>query len=437
MESNAGFARRDQPWTRLTGAPAWDLQPTPLLHEFSGRCRLFVANLPQSVTEDSLRALFSEFGQISDIYIGKGNQFSFIKMDTRVNAENARQQLDGKPLDGRTLRVRLAAHASAIRVTQLPPLVSNELLHLAFSSFGTVERAIVSADDRGRSLCEGIVEFARKSSSLAALKKCHSECLLLSSTPIPVIVTPLESRDEEEGVLEKSLSLHSNDYRMEREIGPRFAEPGGIEWEMARKWKQLAEIETQRKEQLEAEFKDLREGLRQQMEALKVEERTRVLREQLREMENESQKLCAERESRLESERRREEQRRQTEALLRQQEEALLRGRSDADLGSLRRQESELRQQANALQQLLDRQEAALRSMSDVQPDFQSQQQSLPANLAQTGNQFLTSMRSMAPQNNAPPQQQFQPPPQPQYIHQQHQNRGGGMQNSFKRNRRF
>jgi proline- and glutamine-rich splicing factor len=138
-----------QQWTRLTGAPAWDLAPNINQNQtFTGRCRLFVANLPQNVSEESLRSLFGEFGQISDIYIGKGNQFAFIKMDTKHNAELAKQQLDGKPFEGRTLRVRLAAHASAIRVTQLPPFVSNELLSLAFSSFGVVERAIVSADDR-------------------------------------------------------------------------------------------------------------------------------------------------------------------------------------------------------------------------------------------------------------------------------------------------
>ena len=85
---------------------------------------------------------------------------------------------------------------------------------------------------RGRSLNEGIVEFARKSSSQAAIKKCQNECLLLSSSPIPVVVSPLESRDEEEGVPEKSV-LHSAEYRSEREMGPRFAEPGTIEWEVS------------------------------------------------------------------------------------------------------------------------------------------------------------------------------------------------------------
>ena len=84
----------------------------------------------------------------------------------------------------------------------------------------------------GRSLGEGIVEFARKSSAQAALKKCQNECLLLSTTPIPVVVTPLESRDEEEGVPERAV-MHVPEYRQEREVGPRFAEGGTVEWEVS------------------------------------------------------------------------------------------------------------------------------------------------------------------------------------------------------------
>lgn len=329
-----------------------------------GRCRLFVANLPSNVTEESLRKLFAEFGKMSDIYIGKGNQFAFIKMDTRSNAENAKNALDGKSFEGRTLRVRLAAHAAAIKVTNLPPCVSNELLHLAFSTFGPVERAIVVADDRGRSLNEGIVEFARKSSAQAAIKKCQNECLLLSSTPIPVVVTSLESRDEEEGVPEKNV-LYTAEYRKEREVGPRFAEMGTIEYEIAKKWLHLAQIEAQRRESFESEMKDMHENFKNQMEYFQLEESTKKLREQLIEMENQSKKLDAERGARFDYERQREEQRRQHENMLRAQEEQLIGPQGNQnDMNNLRRQESELRQQANALQQLLDRQESALRQMN-------------------------------------------------------------------------
>ncbi|XP_054165937.1 paraspeckle component 1-like [Oppia nitens] len=434
-----------QKWTRLTGAPAWDLSSEDSIQNFTGRCRLFVANLPQSASEESLRELFSTFGQISDIFIGKGNQFAFVKMDTKTNAENAKQAIDGKSIDGRNLRVRLAAHAAAVKVSQLPPHASNELLRLAFSAFGPVERAVVSADDRGRSLSEGFVEFARKSSSQAALKKCQNECLLMSSTPIPVVVTPLESRDDEEGVPEKSV-LHAPDYRVERELGPRFAEPGSMEWEMARKWKQLSEIETQRREALESEIRDLRDSLRQQMEFLRVEETTKQLREQLRQMETESQKLCEEREQRLAEERRREDQRRQTEQMLRSQEEQLLRRNQEQDLVGLRRQEAELRQQANALQQLLDRQESALRQMGAQEATIggpqtpamdaaaHAQMQQMAAFSGQMSNQFVGQMTPLR-----------QPQPQPQWSGGRGGG-GGGMGSNIgsnngmhfnKRNRRF
>jgi hypothetical protein len=46
--------------------------------------------------------------------------------------------LDGKVLKGRTLRVRSAPHSAAVRVKNLSPFVTNELLEKAFSIFGDV-----------------------------------------------------------------------------------------------------------------------------------------------------------------------------------------------------------------------------------------------------------------------------------------------------------
>lgn len=181
---------------------------------------------------------------------------------------------------------------------------------------------------------------------------------------MPVVVTSLESRDEEEGVPEKN-AMHSVEYRTEREYGPRFAEPGTVEFEVAKKWKQLTLIEQQRRDAFEAEMRDMHDNFKNQMEYIKIEETTKQLREQLRQMEAQSQKLNSGRETRYDMERQREEQRRQHESMLRQQEEQLIGPGVPADLNSLRRQESELRQQANALQQMLDRQETSLRSMND------------------------------------------------------------------------
>jgi len=48
--------------------------------------------------------------------------------DTRAHAEAAKDELDLSKLNGRQLRVRFALHASALRLKELSPYVSNELL---------------------------------------------------------------------------------------------------------------------------------------------------------------------------------------------------------------------------------------------------------------------------------------------------------------------
>ncbi|MEA2079126.1 MAG: RNA-binding protein [Pseudomonadota bacterium] len=75
--------------------------------------KLFVGNLPQDATEESVRALFAEFGTVrsvsvaSDIFTGKCKGFGFIEMEGH-EARAAQAALDGHMLGGgdRSLRVR-------------------------------------------------------------------------------------------------------------------------------------------------------------------------------------------------------------------------------------------------------------------------------------------------------------------------------------------
>ncbi|RWS28147.1 splicing factor: proline- and glutamine-rich-like protein [Leptotrombidium deliense] len=362
----SGYPGHGNDWAKnmpILGAPTFDLKMKEKGEEgkkFTGRCRVFVANLPNDVNEDKLRKLFETYGEVSEVFLGKGNSFAFVKMDTRKNAEAARAALDFKNYEGRTLRVRLAAHAAAIRIKNLSPMVTNELLEHSFSFFGEIERAIVITDDRGRSIGEGIVEFARKSSAQQALKRCTAECFLITSVPKPVYVEPFEQRDEEEGFPEKHINKHQQDFRQEREVGPRFAEPGTFEHDFAMRWKQLFELEKQKRERLEIEIQEARNMLQEQMEYSRVEHQTKVLREQLRQMEEQSHKLAQIRTDRVTDERRRDEERQRQEMMMRQQEEDILRRQQVQDYSALRRQENELRMQANALQELLDRVSAIL-----------------------------------------------------------------------------
>ena len=59
----------------------------------------------------------------------------------------------------------------AVRVSNLGPWVSNELLHYSFSIFGDIERCVVMVDDRGKTKGEGLVEFERKNVALEAVRR--------------------------------------------------------------------------------------------------------------------------------------------------------------------------------------------------------------------------------------------------------------------------
>lgn len=82
---------------------------------------------------------------------------------------------------GRALKVRFAPSSATVKVKNLTPWVSNELLERAFSVFGEIERAVVIVDERGKSTGEGIVEFARKPCAQQAIRKCTDGCYFLTA----------------------------------------------------------------------------------------------------------------------------------------------------------------------------------------------------------------------------------------------------------------
>ena len=73
--------------------------------------KLYVGNLPFSATEDDLRTLFSEYGEvhsvnlISDRETGRPRGFGFIEME---GADQAIEALDGRDFEGRNLKVNVA-----------------------------------------------------------------------------------------------------------------------------------------------------------------------------------------------------------------------------------------------------------------------------------------------------------------------------------------
>ena len=74
---------------------------------------IYVGNLPFSATEDELRNLFGQFGTVhsvklvSDRETGRPRGFGFVEMDDD-SAATAIQQLNGKDMGGRSLRINEA-----------------------------------------------------------------------------------------------------------------------------------------------------------------------------------------------------------------------------------------------------------------------------------------------------------------------------------------
>ncbi|XP_041932369.1 splicing factor, proline- and glutamine-rich isoform X1 [Alosa sapidissima] len=291
---------------------------------YTQRCRLFIGNLPNDITEAEFKKLFAKYGEPSEIFINQSKGFGFIRLESRALAEIAKAELDDVPMKGRQLRVRFATHSAALSVKNLSPFVSNELLDEAFSQFGLVERAVVIVDDRGRSTGKGIVEFAHKPAARKAIDRCNDGVFLLTTTPRPIVVEPLEQYDDEDGLPEK-LAQKNPKYQKEREQPPRFAHRGTFEFEYSQRWKSLDEMEKQQRQQVEKNIREAREKLESEMEDAFHEHQANMLRqdllrrqEELRRMEEmHNQEMQKRKEMQLRQE---EERRRREEEMLRQRE---------------------------------------------------------------------------------------------------------------------
>ncbi|XP_064609918.1 paraspeckle component 1-like isoform X2 [Liolophura sinensis] len=282
--------------------------------KFTMRCRLFVGNLTAETSEEEFKSMFEPFGELSEVYLNPQRGFGFCRLDYRSNAEAAKAALDGTVRKGRTLRVRFASHGAALRVKNLSPVVSNELLESAFSQLGEVERAVVVCDDRGKSTGEGLVEFARKQVALSAMKRINDGVFMLTAAPRPIFVEPLEQKDEEDGLAEKFLPKNDQ-YRKEREVEPRFAQPGSFEFSFASKWKQIVEMEKSQLEQVKRNVEEAKLKLEGEMETAQMEHQEELLRKDLMRQQEELRRL---QEIRQQSELRR---RQEMEMRMRQQED--------------------------------------------------------------------------------------------------------------------
>jgi RNA recognition motif-containing protein len=75
---------------------------------------MYVSNLSFHTSDEDLRALFQEFGEVSSAKVitdkvsGRSRGFGFVEMADEAAAKQAMQELEGKEIEGRSLSVTVA-----------------------------------------------------------------------------------------------------------------------------------------------------------------------------------------------------------------------------------------------------------------------------------------------------------------------------------------
>ncbi len=75
---------------------------------------IYVGNLPKTITEEAVRKVFEEYGEVAEVklikdqYTGELRGFGFIEMPAKADAQKAIEEVDGTELEGNTLIVNEA-----------------------------------------------------------------------------------------------------------------------------------------------------------------------------------------------------------------------------------------------------------------------------------------------------------------------------------------
>ena len=70
--------------------------------------KLYVGNLNYKTTEETLKQLFAQYGEVTSVNILQGRGFGFVEMATPESSQDAKEKLNGTDLEGRKIIVNEA-----------------------------------------------------------------------------------------------------------------------------------------------------------------------------------------------------------------------------------------------------------------------------------------------------------------------------------------
>lgn len=83
--------------------------------------KLFVGNLPFSITEEKIKEIFEQYGEITSLKLitdretGRSRGFAFVEFADKDSAEKAIKEYNGQNLEGRSIVVKEANDKKADR----------------------------------------------------------------------------------------------------------------------------------------------------------------------------------------------------------------------------------------------------------------------------------------------------------------------------------
>jgi polyadenylate-binding protein len=149
---------------------------------------VIVHDLPTTATEDFLRNLFSEIGDVRQNGItlksrtdrnGRQSSYAFVQFDSRDSAIRAINEMNYTKLDGVPIRIMLADNEtkSLLRsgqgnlfVKNLDPTIEDSQLHDAFANFGEIVSCKITKDEHGASQGYGYVQFRNAEDAQQAME---------------------------------------------------------------------------------------------------------------------------------------------------------------------------------------------------------------------------------------------------------------------------
>lgn len=170
------------------------------------KTNLIVNYIPQTMTQDEIRALFSSIGTVEscklvrDQTTGLSLGYAFVNFQKAEDAEEAISQLNGLQLQNKTIKVSYARPSSeAIRganlyVSGLPNDMTKETLESLFSQFGKIINSRILSDSPQGSGEEtssssrgvGFIRYDKRSEAEKAIQELNGKTPKTCSEPITV-----------------------------------------------------------------------------------------------------------------------------------------------------------------------------------------------------------------------------------------------------------